>query len=110
LYAKITKKSQRNKPKSIQYSNGLLDPGDVVSIDQMVSPTHDFIAQMTGKLTTVRYKYATIYINQASRLGYVHHQKSPTAEETLKGKLAFELFAKGHNITIKGYHADNGVF
>jgi hypothetical protein len=109
-YAKITKKRRHNKPKSIQYPNRLMDPGGVVSIDQMVSPTHGFIAQMTGKLTTVRYKYATIYVDQASRLGYVHLQKSATAEETLKGKLAFELFAKGHNITIKAYHADNSVF
>jgi hypothetical protein len=76
----------------------------------MVSPTHSFITQMTGKLTTARYKYATIYVDQASRLGYVHLQKSATAEETLKGKLAFELFAKGHNVTIKAYHANNGVF
>lgn len=71
----------------------------------MVSPTHGFITQMTGKLTTVRYKYVTIYADQACRLGYVNLQNPATAEETLKGKLAFELYAKGHNTAIKGYHA-----
>jgi hypothetical protein len=75
-YAKINKKCCHDKLKSIQYPYRLLDPGDVVSVDQMVSCTHGFIAQMTGKLTTVRYKYVTIYVGQASRLGYVHLQKS----------------------------------
>jgi hypothetical protein len=66
-YTKITKKRQRDKPTRVQYPNSLLDPGEVVLVDQMVSPTHGFIAQMTGKLTTTRYKYATIYVDQASR-------------------------------------------
>jgi hypothetical protein len=109
-YTKITKKGHRDKPTKIQYPDSLLDPGEVVSVNQMVSLTHGFIAQMTGKLTTARYKYATIYVDQSSHLGYVHLQKTATAEETLKGKLAFKLYAKGQNISIKGYHANNGVF
>ena len=51
-----------------------------------------------------------MYVDQFSRLSYVYLQKSADAEETLKGKLAFELFAQQNGVQIKGYHADNGVF
>ena len=76
----------------------------------MVSSTHGFVAQMTGILTKARYKYATVYVDQGSRLGYTYLQKSATAEETIKGKIAFELFARSHGIKIQAYHADNGIF
>ena len=82
----------------------------MVSVDQMVSPTAGFIAQMTGILTTKRYKYATVYVDQASRFGYTFIQKTATAEETIKGKIAFELYSLSLGIKIKAYHADNGIF
>jgi transposase InsO family protein len=37
-------------------------------------------------------------------------QKSTTADETLLGKQAFEQYAKDRGVTIKAYHADNGIF
>jgi hypothetical protein len=37
-------------------------PGQVVSVDQLVSPTPGLIAQTTGFLTTKRYKYATVLL------------------------------------------------
>ena len=65
---------------------------------------------MTGKLTTKRYKYATVFVDQASRLGYVYLQKTATADETLVAKDAFERYAKDNGVTVKAYHADNGIF
>ena len=65
---------------------------------------------MTGKLTTKRYKYATVFVDQASRLGYVYLQKTASAEETLLAKYAFERYAADRGVTIRAYHADNGVF
>ena len=110
LYAKQTRRPWRQKPlKNIPISQPK-QPGEVVSVDQMVSPTAGFIAQMTGILTTKRYRYATIYVDQASRLGYVYLQKSATAEETIKGKIAFELYALTHGVKVQAYHADNGIF
>ena len=65
-YAKIIKRPWRNKPinrdKNIEIT---LKPGEVISVDQLVSPVPGFIAHMTGKLTTKRYKYATIFVDQA---------------------------------------------
>ena len=60
-YAKATKRQWRsktsNKEQTIQKPT---KPGQVVSVDQLVSPTPGLVAQMTGKLTTKRYKYATV--------------------------------------------------
>jgi hypothetical protein len=51
-----------------------------------------------------------VYVDHASRLGYVYLQKSADADETVKGKLAFEAYAESRGISIKAYHADNGIF
>jgi hypothetical protein len=72
-------------------------PGDMVSVNQMVSPIPGLVAQITGTLTTKRYKYAT---NQATRLGYVHLQKTTMAEEMLEGKAAFEAYTNSHSVTM----------
>ena len=111
MFSKIARKPWRNKPRTQSpRKTSELQPGQVISVDQMVSPTVGFIAQMTGILTKQRYKYATIYVDQATRYGYVYLQKTASAEETIKGKFAFEQHAKSMGITIKGYHADNGIF
>ena len=79
-------------------------------MDQLVSPTPGLIAQMTGILTTKTYKYATVYIDQYSKLSYVYLQKTSTVEKTLEGKKAFETYASSHGVKILNYHADNGIF
>ena len=109
-FAKQTRTPWRGKPKKNTIPRKDLSPGEVVSVDQMVSPTHGFVAQMTGKLTIARYRYATIYVDQATKYGFVYLQKTASAAETLKGKQAWELHAKGMGIYIRAYHADNGVF
>lgn len=110
MYAKQTRTPWRNKPQKDYMPSSPPDPGEVVSVDHMVSPTQGFIAQMTGILTTKRYKYATVFVDQGSGYGYVHLQQTASAEETIKGKIAFELQARSMGITVKAYHADNGVF
>ena len=67
-----------------------IEPGEVVSVDQLVSPTPVFIAPMTGYLTTKRYKYATVFVDQASRLGNIYLQKIITAFETLQANAVFQ--------------------
>ena len=110
LYAKATKRPWRNKKRKDFQPPKLKRPGEMVSVDMLTSPSPGLVAQMTGRLTKARYRYATVYVDQFSRLSYVYLQKSADAEETLKGKLAFELFAQQNGVQIKGYHADNGVF
>jgi hypothetical protein len=111
LYAKATKRPWRSKPKK-NGDDGLkpTKPGQVVSVDQLVSPTPGLIAQMTGFLTTKRYRYATVYVDQFSRLGFIYLQKTASAEETVEGKKAFEAYSHRHGVKIENYHADNGIF
>ena len=86
-------------------------PGQVVSVDQLVLPTPGLIAQMTGFLTTKRYKYATAFVDQFGRLGFIFLQKTASVEATIEGKKAFdEAYTRQHNVRILNYHADNGIF
>ena len=85
-------------------------PGECVSVDQMISTQVGFIAQLKGKLTRDRYKAATIFVDHYSRLRFVHLMRDLTSEETINAKLAFEQYARDHGVTIKHYHADNGLF
>ena len=110
-YAKATKRPWRHKPqKHYTPPPPPTTPGQVVSVDQLVSPTPGLIAQMTGKLTTKRYKYATVFVDHFSRFSYVYLQKTATVEETLEAKKAFETYAASHQVQIQNYHADNGIF
>ena len=81
----------------------------MISVDQLVSLTPGLIAQMTGKLTTKRYKYATVYVDQYSGFGFTYLQKTATADETIQGKKAFKAMSHQHGVTVRHYHADNGV-
>ena len=84
--------------------------GDLVVVDQMESQTPGIIPQMSGSITRMRYKVATIFVDVHSRYTWVHMQTSTNANETLIGKRNLEIHAKQHGITIRGYHSDNGVF
>ena len=99
-------KSSNNKDEAARFTK----PGACISVDQLISPTPGLIAQMTGRLTTKRYNCATVYVDQYSSLSYVWPQKSTSAEETLVGKKAFEMYAHHSGVTIERYHADNGIF
>lgn len=110
-YAKLTKKAWRGKPERNYQTKAVAnEPGDIISVDQLVSPTPGLVAQMTGRLTTQRYKYATVFVDQFSRYGYVHIQKTASAEETIEAKNCFERHMLSMGINIKSYHADNGIF
>ena len=50
-------------------------------------------AYLSSRCTT-----ATAHVDQASKLGYVHLQVSSSTEDTLKGKEAFENYARQHGI------------
>lgn len=111
LYGKKTKRPWRPKQaKTDADFSRPATPGTTVSVDQMISPTPGLVAQMTGQLTNERYTCATVFVDHATRFGYVHLQKSTSAEETIKGKQAFERCASEYGIKIKHYHADNGIF
>ena len=93
LYGKATKRVWRSKQEKQSQRNQVLKLGKVISVDQMVSPVPGLIAQIVGFLTKQCYKYATVFVSQASRMGFVYLQKTCSAEETIKAKRAFEKYA-----------------
>ena len=111
MFGKATRRPWRTRSSDNSQETSLLTkPGECISVDQLISPTPGLIAQMTGFRTKQRYNAATVFVDQATGLGYVHLQKSTTAEETIQSKKAFEAFARSHGVTIHHYHADNGIF
>ena len=64
---------------------------------------------MTGFRTNKRYNYATIYVDQATKLDFMHLQKTQTAEETVQDKDAFEAYTQHNGVAIQAYHGDNEI-
>ena len=110
LYGKATKRAWQSKLGKQRQEKKALKPGEVISIDQMVSPVPGLITQMVGFLMRQRYKYATVFVDQASRMGFVYLQKTCSAEETIEAKRAFEQYAENRGVRVQAYHADNGIF
>ncbi|MDA3833359.1 MAG: reverse transcriptase domain-containing protein [Spirochaetales bacterium] len=85
-------------------------PGECVSVDQLISGVPGLVGQTTGRLTTSRYRVATIFVDHYSDLDYVHVQESTSAEDTIEGKRKFEQFCFERGVKVQHYHADNGIF
>ena len=110
LYGKSHRKPWRTAGAKQTNIKRATAPGQVVSVDQLQSPTPGLIPQAKGTLTTRRYTGATVFADHYSDLTYVHLHESLSTNETIKAKLAFEQFASAHGVQIKHYHCDNGRF
>ena len=49
-------------------------------------------------------------MDQVAKISFTYLQKIATSEETIEGKEAFERYALDTGVTIRAYHADNGIF
>jgi hypothetical protein len=85
-------------------------PGEIVSVDQLISTQVGFITQLKGRLTKQRYTAATVFTNHYSCLQYVHLRTQITSQETVEAKQAFKIFAKQHGVQILHYRCGNGRF
>jgi hypothetical protein len=111
LFGTMTKKPWRNKGKIPKGVGHLATaPGQMVSVDQLESSAAGLISQLKGKLTRRRYKAATIFVDNFSRISYVHLQESLTSADIVEAKEAFEAFTRNMGVRIQHYHADNGRF
>ena len=110
-YGKAHKKPTRYKGwrnnRSIKPSTS---PGGCVSVDQLVSPTPGFVPTHRGYPTLQRYKGATVFVDHFSDFTYVHLMTEMNGATTVEAKQAFERLAHSHNVAIKHYHCDNGLF
>ena len=85
-------------------------PGDLIHSDQFSSPQPGLVPQSSGKLTTKSFYYGTIYVDSASDFVYCALQESKEAKETVDGKHKFESFCRTHDVSVKGYRADNHIY
>jgi hypothetical protein len=109
LFGAMTKLPWRGKESKFSHEVfTATKPGERVSIDHMVSTHVGFFSQLKGKLTSKRYRAASIFVNHFSCLRYVHLMQDLLSDKTIKAKEAFEQFAAKHGVTIKHYHCNNG--
>lgn len=111
LFSKAEKRPWRQKSvKNKQPPSKPTRPGQVISVDQLKSPTPGLVAQMRGIPMKARYEYATVFVDHYSGMSYIHLQKTQDAEETVEAKIAFERYAATMGVKVLNYHGDNGIF
>jgi hypothetical protein len=110
LFGKAKRRPWRTRGHAGQIGRTATKPGDVVSVDQLITKTPGLVAQSTGTLMKRHHSVATIFVDHASGLDFVYLQESTSAKDTLEAKQAFVRFASRHNVIVKHYHCDNGIF
>ena len=65
---------------------------------------------MKGTLTKQCYTTTSVFVDNFSKLSYIHLQRQITSQETSEAKEHFERIAKSYNVRVRHYHADNGRF
>lgn len=112
LYGKQTRRQWRTKPKKkLRKQQKVLRPGDVTSVDTLsAGSVPGLMNQWKGRPTKRRYHYATVFVDLASDLDFVHVHETNTGDEIIAAKLAYEQFAASCGVRVKHYHCDNGRF
>ena len=81
-YGKMTKRPWRVKGDDKKATKTVTRPGQIVLVDQMESNTPGLIAQLKGKLTQQRYKYATVlWINSPGIHLYTYRNASQARKQ-----------------------------
>ena len=111
MYAKSTRKpwcgrSRKSPHKPLQVAH----PGQMVSMEQLVSPTPGLGAHMNGILSIKIYKYATVFVDHFSIYSYMHLHQTASSEDAFERKHSFEIMTASYGIIVKQYYADNGIF
>jgi hypothetical protein len=112
-YGKAHRRPWRHKGVKNGHRNTLkvaTAPGQVISVDQLVSPTAGFVPTHRGRPSLVRYIGATVFVDHFSDFTYVHLMTEMDAAATVAAKQAFERILHSHGVTARHYHADNGLF
>ena len=88
-----------------------LIPGECVSVDHYMSPVRG--RRLSGFAQTTNtngYVGGSLYVDHASGKIFHYPQSELSSSTTVHAKQTLEAAAKEMNISIKSYHADNGIF
>ena len=111
LFGTMTRVPWRGKEGSTKHTVfTATKPGEIVSVDQLISTQVGFITQLKGRLTKQRCTAATVFTDHYSCLQYVHLVTQITSQETVEAKRAFKIFAKQQGVRILHYHCINERF
>ena len=86
-YGMLTRKPWRSKGGPTNPIRRATSSRQIISINQLESSTVGFIAQLKGKLTTQRYRYATVFVDQHSWYAYVYLQWTITRASPSQAQL-----------------------
>ena len=100
----------RNGIRNLKKIRQATAPGQVVSVDQIVSPTLGFVPIHCGLPTKQRYIGVTVFIDHFSDFTYIHLMTVMNVKSTIEAKEAYDRLALSHSVTNLHYHADNGLF
>ena len=111
IFGKCKRKPWRTKgqPGSLR-SEEENTPGAKVSIDHVISAQPGLVPRMDGRHTKDRITGACVFIDNHTRYSYTHLQTSIDGLQTLAAKHGFEQHSDACGVSIKAYHADNGIF
>ena len=87
-----------------------IDPGDCVSIYQLVSAQPGLIPKISGYLTNMRIWGATVFLDHVSDFTHVAIMRDIALDKTLLAKTSIERLENYGGVTIESYRADNGRF
>lgn len=94
------------KSGSIRKKSDQVEPGDGVSMDQIVSAQPGLIPQMSGFLTSRCIWGCTTFVDHVSDFVYVHLMRDFTVDETLLAVRAFEKLLAKASRRVKHWHAE----
>lgn len=90
-YGKVHRRPWRRKGiKNLRKIKITTAPGQVISVDQLVSPTVGFVPTHRGRLSLARYIEATVFVDHFSDFMYVHLMLNLDAVATVEAKRAFK--------------------
>lgn len=100
----------KSKVKHIRKHPKSLQPGDCVSVDTFCSTVGGLIPQVKDILSHDRFQAGTVFVDHASDFVYIHFQVDQTTDSAIAAKVAFERRMAQMGVTVRNYHADNGIF
>ena len=87
-----------------------VQPGEIASVDQLVSPCDGLLLTTRGAPTKQRYRYVTFFVDHATRYIFPWFHSTNNVHDTIKAKEQYEAFSHTHNRTLCHIHGDNGTF
>ena len=110
LFGRVYKRLWRTTKKYSHISKEGLNPGEEVSIDQVVMSHPGMVPQSHRKLTTRKYVSSQICTDHHIKAKHVFYMQDFTTTEIIEGKREYKRFIERHRRSVKKYRADNGRY